>query len=96
MLLSMGTLKDQPVRNSYYVTRQSVEQLIDEVLDISNNTGHPFESVLRVYELLETRRRNDLLKDNGDIHDEQMAGIGDELTKLSEAIKDRRGSGENL
>jgi hypothetical protein len=42
---------------------------------------------LRVYELLETRRRNDLTKDNGDIHDEQMAGIGDELTKISDAIK---------
>ena len=83
----MGTLKNQPVRKSYYVTRESVEQLIEEVLDISNETGHPFESVLRVYELLEIRRRNDLTKDNGDIHDTQMAAISDELTKISDAIK---------
>ena len=83
----MGTLKNQPVRKSYYVTRKSVEQLIEEVLDISNETGHPFESVLRVYEFRATRRRNDLTKDNGDIHDEQMAAIGDELTKISDAIK---------
>ena len=88
----MGTLKDQPVRKSYYVTRENVEQLIEEVLDISNHTGHPFESVLRVYELLETRRRNDLTKANGDIHDEQMAGIGDELTKISDAIRELRAS----
>lgn len=82
----MGTLKNQPVRRSHYVTRESVEQLIEEVSDIANKTYHDFGSVLRVYELLETRRRNDLIKDNGAIHDEQMAGIGDELTKISDAI----------
>ncbi len=92
----MGTLKDQSVRKSYYVTRESVEQLIEEVLDISNETGHPFESILRVYELLETRRRNDLTKDNGDVHDEQMAGIGDELTKISDAIKGLKASEKNF
>ena len=86
----MGTLKDQPVRKSHHVTRESVEQLVEEISDISNKTYHDFESVLRVYELLETRRRNDLIKDNGDIHDEQMAGIGDELAKISGAIEKLR------
>ena len=37
---------------------------------------------------MELKRKNDLYVNNGNIHDEQMSGIGKELSKLCSSLDD--------
>lgn len=83
----MGTLA-QPIRKQKEVTEETVMQLITEINDVARIKEIDFNTTLRVYELAEQRRKNDLYVANGDIHDEQLFAFGNILDNLKDAIQD--------
>lgn len=82
----MGTLHDQKPRNYKTVISQDAKDLIDEILDVAEATNVSFNEALRVYELLEQKRKTDCFVDNGDIWDEQISGIGQILERIATAL----------
>ena len=82
----MGTLHDQKPRNYKTVISQDAKDLIDEILDVAEATNVSFDEALRVYELLEQKRKTDCFVDNGDIWDEQISGIGQILERIATAL----------
>lgn len=50
---------------------------IEEMKKIARSTGVSLDQVIQVRAILEQERRNNLYKTNGDVFDEQMAGIGE-------------------
>ncbi len=83
----MGTLHNQEPRNYKFVERRNATDLIDEILDVAEATNVSFDQALRVYELLEQKRKTDCFVDNGDIWDEQISGIGQILEKIATALE---------
>lgn len=82
----MGTLYEQPERDYRHVALHEVISDIKTIKTVAKEGGITFDQALRVFELMETKRRNDLFVDNGDIWDEQIAGIGMCIDKLTDAI----------
>tara|TARA_R110002072_G_scaffold303067_1_gene492507 strand:- start:5263 stop:5559 length:297 start_codon:yes stop_codon:yes gene_type:complete len=83
----MGTL-EQPPRKHKETSEVLIMQLITEIKDVASSKKIDFETTLRVYELAEQRRKNDLYVANGDIHDEQVFGMSQVLNELRHAIAD--------
>ncbi|QKJ29281.1 hypothetical protein HQ865_05765 [Mucilaginibacter mali] len=75
----MGTLFDQQPRNYVNVKTDKVLELIDKIKRISKDTNLSIDQVIKIYEIKELERKNDLFAMNGDIHDEQMTGFGELL-----------------
>jgi len=44
--------------------------------------------IINGLKVLELQRRNDLFVANGDIHDEQIAGIGEEFQGISSSLRE--------
>ena len=82
----MGTLLSQPIRRRLTVNQAEVESFLEEAHGLSKRFNISIEAVLDVYKILEMKRRNDLFADNGDIHDEQMQGIGECLQAITNSI----------
>lgn len=68
----MGTLFHQSVRKNFITT---LDELNNEIQDFIKDTGHTTENAIKLLEIAELRRRNDLYQANGDAWDEQIAGI---------------------
>jgi len=83
----MGTLLNQKPRNYRHLDERDVLLKIDEIKDISKVKKITFDQALKVYELLEQERSNNLYVANGDIKDEQLAGFGELIIKYIESIK---------
>jgi hypothetical protein len=75
----MATLFSQPPRNYYKVSFKEVNVFIEGVLETATETGVQPEFVLRVFELCELQRTNNLKAWDGDAKDEQLAGFGEIL-----------------
>lgn len=77
----MGTLFNQSPRleREYYELGS-----INDIKELAEKTNLSFDQVVNALHFLELRRKNDLYVSNGDIHDEQMAGIGLLLQQLIE------------
>ena len=75
----MATLFSQPPRNDYEVSFKEVKVFIEQVLEIGKETEVQPEFVLRVFELCELKRTNNLKAWDGDAKDEQLAGFGEIL-----------------
>lgn len=82
----MGTLQDQPLRKYLRVTKTDIEQLLEEATTLSVDYEVSLADVLMAYRIKELERRNDLFVNNGDIFDEQMAGIGEILQEISHSL----------
>ena len=78
----MGTLQSQPARNYRHMGMTEVMSEIKDIQSVAKNANVTFDQALRVFELLELRRRNSLFVDNGNIWDEQIAGIGQILDRM--------------
>ena len=83
----MGTLHSQPERDFKRVTQFDIEEKILRIQAVSKVTGISFDQALRVWELQEQIRRNDLFVANGDIWDEQIGGIGDAIERIGSALE---------
>lgn len=82
----MGTLFEQPPRNALYLSQHEIKTFMDDALALSAQYKVSLETILKVYEIKELERRNNLYKTNGDILDEQLAGFGVILEKISESL----------
>ena len=75
----MGTLFSQQPRNYFDVSFKEVKMFIEELLETAQETGVSSEFVLRVFELHEHKRANNIKVWDGDAKDEQLAGFGEIL-----------------
>ena len=83
----MGTLHDQPIRNSHRYTDEQISSFIEDVQNFSNGSDLSISEVLKVFEIKEMERRNNLLQSEGDIWDEQISGIGEILQRIASALE---------
>jgi len=68
----METLMDQVKRERQSISDTGLEAKINSISQIVSKTNKSFDQVVRVLEVMEFERRNNLFIDNGDVFDEQM------------------------
>jgi len=80
----MGTLFHQEPRRPLRfcnpkgcTDHHKIVDFINVVKETSKEYGLTIDQTLKVMEILSNERRNNLYYENGDIHDEQMAGMGE-------------------
>ena len=78
----MGTLFDQKPRNRNSINDNIIIREINEIEQISIETGWTVENILKLKEIHEMERANNLYIDNGDAHDEQIADIGEIIKRF--------------
>lgn len=88
----MGTLTNQPPRNKLDIDSAEMMRAIRFVEDNSTGEFTP-RDIIEIGKMLEMRRANDLAVMNGDIHDEQMAGIGERFDQLIIALEGLNNAG---
>lgn len=82
----MGTLFDQPVRKNLKISDSSIYDLLSAVKQHASEHELTIDQVLQAYKIKELERKNDLLVNNGNIYDEQMAGLGGILQEISNSL----------
>lgn len=87
----MGTLFNQPVRDYRRVSSDHLDSFLTDIAALSKKHGVSVSDAIAAARVLELARRNDLYVSNGDIFDEQMAGLGELLEKISSAIEQFNG-----
>jgi hypothetical protein len=83
----MGTLFHQEPRNWRSITESDIKEHIEMIKQLAKETKLTVDQVIKVEELLELERRNNLYVSNGDIHDEQMQGLGEILQEIRVALR---------
>ncbi len=83
----MGTLFNQKERPTLNTGSDHLIDYIEILKNVSKVTEVPLSDVIKAAEVKELIRKNDLYVINGDIHDEQMQGLG-ELIKSAFAISE--------
>lgn len=84
----MGTLFSQRERDSRRVSPTDVQAYLENAVHTAKQTGVNVSEYIEAARLLEQERRNSLYVADGDAHDEQMAGLGELLRELIDAVKD--------
>lgn len=82
----MGTLFNQPVRsreNSY-----GLEDEITYIQTLAKDYKISFSEVVALMDVLERKRSNNLAVNDGDVHDEQIAGLGEILDRIATALEE--------
>lgn len=83
----MGTLFDQKERESLSVSQKAICEYAKEVDDISQETSCSISEIIKIYEVTEIKRANDLSVRNGDAFDEQIGGIGILLERIATSLE---------
>ena len=83
----MGTLFNQPERQHKTIQKDNIESFIQEAQEIANKYKISVPDVINAAKVLELERKNDLYISNGDIFNEQIAGIGTPLQQLISVIE---------
>ena len=86
----MGTLFEQPVRRTLDVNSVDIENFINQISGYSFSPDHSISisEMIKIVEVLEYRRRTDVMIENGNIFDEQIAGIGELLKSIADSLND--------
>jgi len=84
--INVGTLLKPDERNGVQVTEREVKLFIENAKELSTKLKVSLAEVLKVYEIKEMERTNNLYWNNGAIFDYQMQGIGIVLEKISESL----------
>ncbi|WP_324172285.1 hypothetical protein [Sulfurimonas sp.] len=82
----MGTLYDQEPRDYKRVEISRVNYFLDEVSELATKYKMERKDIIEAFKAVELARQNDLYVANGDIHDEQMAGIGQAVQEIGERL----------
>lgn len=83
----MGTLFNQPERRFLRVSRDHLDSYLRDIVSLSKKHDISVSDAIAATRVLEIERQNDLYVSNGDIFDEQMAGLGELLEKISSSIE---------
>lgn len=86
----MGTLFEQRERAYIDTDKDDVVLLLTNAIKIAKDLKVDLNQVLTVYHIKELERQNDLSVNNGNIHDEQMAGMGEILQEICDKLRDHR------
>lgn len=73
----MGTLFNQEPRRNHKFSQENFDDYMDLIKYGQSQHKLTIDQSIEVCRLLEMRRANNLSWDNGDIHDEQLMGIGE-------------------
>ena len=77
----------QEPRNFNTVDFEVLCDITNDLNELCLEAGISMDQAIRIYELAELRRRNNLYVINGDIHDEQMAGFGEILNEMLNIVR---------
>lgn len=83
----MGTLFDQDPRDYRRIDTDYIDSFLGMAVEMSKKHKVTVTDVIAAANVLELRRKNDLDVDNGNIFDEQMAGIGHILNDIDASIE---------
>lgn len=78
----MGTLFEQKPREFLHIDEKAIINEIETLKKIASKTKLSIDQVIKISEIKQLKRKNNLYVHNGDIHDEQMSGIGTLLEKI--------------
>jgi hypothetical protein len=84
----MGTLFSQPERENKKVTIENIDNFLSAACELATKHKIEIRDVIAAKHTLEISRRNDLYVLNGNIFDEQLAGFGDILKDIHDALND--------
>ena len=84
----MGTLYHQDPRKYQEITTDNKKYFFEEVKELAKKHKLTTTEIINGLKVLELQRRNDLFVANGDIHDEQIAGIGEEFQGISSSLRE--------
>ena len=79
----MGTLFSQSPRTSFRVSKDDLDDFLETAMKLAHKHKLKVWEVIQAKEVLELERQNDLRHNNGDIFDEQMAGLGEILQTMA-------------
>jgi len=82
----MGTLYNQQEREYRNINKNEAGIFFEDMLSLAKQYKLTNQEVISGLKVLELRRQNNLYVNNGDIHDEQMSGIGKELSGVSSSL----------
>lgn len=83
----MGTLFSQPERKSFAVGSRQLESALKELSALAAEHKVALADVIALKVALERERANDIRVANGDVWDEQIAGIGEILRETNERLE---------
>jgi hypothetical protein len=83
----MGTLFSQAPRKYLAVSREDVDFFLSDAGELAKKHKLTVADVIAARAVLETARASDLAVRNGDAFDEQVAGFGELVQELTEAIR---------
>ena len=92
----MGTLFDQSPRNCHQVDKVDVVRLVETYDEVARHYGIPFDSVIKVAELLQRTRELDLRVADNDAKDEQLGGFGEILQEYLHSLSLKGAQSEEL
>ena len=75
----MGTLGNQPPRNSHSVDDRYLDEFLGQAVKLAAKHKITVDAVIEARRVLEMERTNDLRNLSGDYHDEHMGGFGEIL-----------------
>jgi len=87
----MGTLFDQTPRNLHFIDYDKLKNRLKDYIKIANELKCSLSDVIEADKVLELDRKNNVYIENGDIHDEQMAGFGLLIKELINTLKELNG-----
>lgn len=87
----MGVIRNQPPRRDYSVDDNYLENTIKLHINLANKHKISVENVIKIRDVLEKERLNDMLVKFGDFHDEHMGGLADLTQELIGALRRYRG-----
>lgn len=78
----MGTLKNQTIRAKFKVLSTELSYEIEHMQALCVEHEIELSEAIALLQVLEYRRRTDFMIDNGDRHDEQLAGFAELIEKF--------------
>lgn len=82
----MGTLFNQPERENKKIQLESVDNFLSASYELATKHKIEVKDVIAAIHALELQRKNDLYVQNANVFDEQLAGFGDILKEIHEAL----------
>lgn len=84
----MGVIGNQPPRRDHSVDDNYLENTIKLHIKLANKHRISVENVIKIRDVLEKERLNDMLVEFGDFHDEHMGGLADLIQELIGTLRE--------
>ena len=83
----MGTVFDQPRRESLEVNEEEFTEAIQSLHRVAKKCKISLDQATEIWHVCQLKRANDLAVANGDVHDEQVAGIAGILQDIESNLR---------